>query len=199
MRNISIILLLLCLNIGLPSVSEEADSLSKVQSPASPDWVYWRHYELYVQLIRFADLSEEQRSFYRHAAYQFFFRYWILHRSEHAQLAPTENFEKQFAVLLKNHVLPFVEADDPIQIKSHYKDGQFVPKPLPQIEGVELKVPESARLPQVEGLPKAHLKTWDRYQAYVIDFRKFLDTKAAQRLDELRLTRPSVTQTNLSK
>ena len=165
-----------------PSVSAAG---TPPETPAvSGDWIYFRQYEVYWYLLRVAELPKKERSFFRQRAYEFFFQYWILHRSEYAQLDPIEEFEESFAVMLKNHTMPFLDPADPLEIKSYYRNGQFVPKPLPKIDGVELKVPEEVRLPHVEGFPREKLKTWDGYQKYVVEFRNFIDAKKKQRLEK---------------
>lgn len=151
---------------------------SRSDEEVSPHWIYFRLGETYVYLLRFATISDQERSFFRFRAYEFFFRYWVLHRSQYAKLPPVQRFEQDFARLLKNHACAFVHQDDPLSIRSYYKDGAFVPKPFPKVEGLRFIAPESARLPQVEGLPSKTLKTWAGYQKLVSAFRTFLQASA---------------------
>lgn len=145
-------------------------------SEVSRDWIYYRQEELYAYLLLDRDLPENERSFLRQKAYAFFFSYWVLHRSQYAMLRPVERFEQDFAHLLKARACPYVDEDDPVGIRSYYKDGVFVPKALPRVEGLKIVAPDSARLPHVQGLPPETLKTWAGYQRLVSEFRKFLDS-----------------------
>lgn len=136
------------------------------------EWAYWRVAEVYVNAIRVARIPEEERAFFRRHAYNFFFRYWILHRSQHAQFSPLERFEQSFAVMLKNDVLPFVDTSDPLGLSTHYKDGRLVRMPMFDL---------------VEGLPNEQLKTWASYQQYVEAYKSFIDCKAEQWLKNNRI------------
>jgi hypothetical protein len=173
-----------------------AEPTTNAVDRVDPEWIYSRQYESYVYLLRFADLPEKERANVRKWAYSFFFQYWILHRSEYRQLTPVEKFEKSFAVLIKNHVLEFVDEDDPLEIRLRYKDGQYVSKPVPKVEGVTIVVPEAARLPQVPGLPGEQLRTWAGYQKYVGQYKAFLQSKIKQRLEELHLVPSPAGRTN---
>lgn len=139
--------------------------------PENRDWIYYRQLDIYFYLLTTDGLPQGEKAVFRTKGYAFFFEYWILHRSKHAQLPPVEHFEQAFARMLKKYALSVLNADDPLGISAYYEDGRFVGKPVPKTEGVE--IPEAARLPQVEGLPGENLKTWKGYQQYVSDFREF--------------------------
>ena len=167
-------LLLISIFIKAPA-SFAADSLA---GQTNSDWIYWRHYELYVDLLRLDKIPNEERSILQHRSYEFFFRYWVLHRSQYAQLHAINEFEQRFAILMRNFVLKYVDESDPLEIKQYYKDGQFVLPPLPKLDGVTPVVREGDRLPQVEGLPPNRVRSWELYQKDVADFRTFVNTVA---------------------
>lgn len=170
-----ILVLLICAIVGTLATANAGEETNRV-SKANSDWIYFRHQEIYTYLLRFADISEKERQLFRKKAYEFFFEYWVLHKSKYAQLHPVADFEHGFALLLRNHAIPSLDADDPLDIKSRYKDGKFVPKPLPTVGGVKLVVPETERLPHVEGLPAERLKSWATYQEYVRQFKDFIES-----------------------
>lgn len=145
--------------------------------PNAADWIYSRQLQLYVYLIRFSNIPQQERQTLREKSYAFFFEYWVLHRSKHACFTPVPTFEREFAVLVRNRVAPFIDPQDPLKIRRDYKDGTFVLKSLPA--GLkESMVNESDRFPQVEGLPYQQLKQWKTYQALVASFTDFVDGAA---------------------
>lgn len=122
----------------------------------SPDWIYQRTLDLYGYLLK-ASVSEPERALHRRKAYEFYFEYWARHHLPKAAHAPVPPFEQRFSGLIRREVLPFVPADDPLNIRELYVQGKLkkVSFSIPQIKDEELM-------------------NWSGYQKIVGDFRRFV-------------------------
>jgi hypothetical protein len=137
--------------------STHADESASTNQQQCSEWIYMRHVDMYLYFIRHADINDKERALVRKKAYELFFQYWILHRSDHAICPPVPKFEEYFSRLVKNDVMKFVDADDPLSIKPLYKDGMCQ---------------NSKILPQVEGLTDADINAWADYQKLVGKFKE---------------------------
>jgi len=80
--------------------------------------------DLTFYLVRHADISDKERMLHRHHAHLFYFEYWLLHRSARRTLAPVPALEAYFPRLLQKDVLPYVDVEDPLQIRKLYSEGK---------------------------------------------------------------------------
>jgi hypothetical protein len=121
------------------------------------EWMSLRHADLYLYLIKAADINDQERGLFRRKAYEEYFQYWILTRSDHAHCAPDLKFEEYFTRLIKNHVISYVESDDPLSLKPLYQSGVCT---------------NDKMLPQIEGLGEKDLLLWSDYQKLVVKFKE---------------------------
>ena len=127
------------------------------------EWIFFKSYELHAYLLRAADLPPSEKEVIRRKAYQFFFEYWLAHRSTYASLQPLPDFERRFKFMLNKLVVPSLSADeqaDPQRISALFKNGKRT-APLEMVL-------------EPWALSKEEIGDWNRYQKIVKQYREFV-------------------------